>query len=59
IFLIIGVQVISFGLLAEMIAFSYRREDDYSIVETSGEAEDSTSVETRHHAQLGGGEALR
>jgi glycosyltransferase involved in cell wall biosynthesis len=59
IFLVIGVQVISFGLLAEMIAFSYRREDDYSIVETSDGQPDSTSVETRHHAQLGGGEALR
>ncbi|MEW6211934.1 MAG: glycosyltransferase family 2 protein [Acidobacteriota bacterium] len=34
-FVIVGVQFILFGLLAEMIAFSYRREDDYSIVETS------------------------
>jgi glycosyltransferase involved in cell wall biosynthesis len=33
IFVIVGVQIISFGLLAEMIAFSYRRDDDYSIVE--------------------------
>jgi len=32
---IVGVQLVLFGLLAEMIAFSYRREDDYSIVETS------------------------
>jgi glycosyltransferase involved in cell wall biosynthesis len=32
---IVGVQFILFGLLAEMIAFSYRRENDYSIVETS------------------------
>ncbi len=32
---IIGVQFILFGLLAEMVAFSYRREDDYSVVETS------------------------
>ena len=34
-FIIIGVQFVLFGLLAEMIAFSYRRESDYSIVETS------------------------
>lgn len=33
--IVVGVQFIVFGLLAEMIAFSYRREDDYSIVETS------------------------
>ena len=41
--LIIGVQFIFFGLLAEMIAYSSRREDDYSIREMlvveSGEAE--------------------
>jgi glycosyltransferase involved in cell wall biosynthesis len=59
IFLVIGVQVISFGLLAEMIAFSYRREDDYSIVESLGEPEDSTSVGASRHAQSGGGEPLR
>jgi glycosyltransferase involved in cell wall biosynthesis len=35
--IIVGVQLILFGLLAEMIAFSYRRESDYSIVETSDE----------------------
>lgn len=33
--LIIGVQFIFFGLLAEMIAYSARREDDYSIQEVS------------------------
>ena len=33
-FIIVGVQLVLFGLLAEMIAFSYRRETDYSIVET-------------------------
>ena len=32
--IIVGVQLILFGLLAEMIAFSYRRDTDYSIVET-------------------------
>ena len=35
--IIVGVQLILFGLLAEMIAFSYRRESDYSIVETDNE----------------------
>lgn len=34
---IVGVQLVLFGLLAEMIAFSYRRERDYSIVESSDE----------------------
>ena len=34
-FVIVGVQLIVFGLLAEMIAFSYRRENDYSIMESS------------------------
>ncbi|HYP27180.1 MAG TPA: glycosyltransferase family 2 protein [Blastocatellia bacterium] len=33
--IIVGLQLVLFGLLAEMIAFSYRRENDYSIVETS------------------------
>lgn len=32
---IVGVQLVLFGLLAEMIAFSYRRENDYSVVESS------------------------
>lgn len=32
---IVGIQLVLFGLLAEMIAFSYRRESDYSIVESS------------------------
>jgi glycosyltransferase involved in cell wall biosynthesis len=35
--IIVGVQLVLFGLLAEMIAFSYRRESDYSIIETDGE----------------------
>ncbi|HET9528705.1 MAG TPA: glycosyltransferase family 2 protein [Blastocatellia bacterium] len=35
--LTVGVQLILFGLLAEMIAFSYRRESDYSVVESSDE----------------------
>ena len=33
--IVVGVQFILFGLLAEMIAFSYRRENDYSVVESS------------------------
>ena len=33
--IIVGVQLILFGLLAEMIAFSYRRESYYSVVEYS------------------------
>jgi glycosyltransferase involved in cell wall biosynthesis len=32
---VVGVQLVIFGLLAEMIAFSYRRENDYSVVESS------------------------
>ncbi len=31
--IIIGVQFLFFGLLAEMIAFSWRRDNDYSVVE--------------------------
>jgi glycosyltransferase involved in cell wall biosynthesis len=34
---IVGVQLVLFGLLAEMVAFSYRRENDYSVVESSAE----------------------
>jgi glycosyltransferase involved in cell wall biosynthesis len=45
--LIVGVQLILFGLLAEMIAFSYRRESDYSIVESSDEEELSFADDER------------
>jgi glycosyltransferase involved in cell wall biosynthesis len=38
--IIVGVQFVLFGLLAEMIAFSYRRESDYSVVETSEQERD-------------------
>ena len=31
--IIIGVQFLFFGLLAEMIAFSWRRDNDYSVIE--------------------------
>jgi len=37
--LIIGIQFIFFGLLAEMIAATYRRERDYSIAESTPSAE--------------------
>src|SRR5712692_1754912 len=40
---IVGVQMILFGLLAEMVAFSYRRENDYSVVESSSEEDLSFS----------------
>lgn len=36
---IVGVQLVLFGLLAEMVAFSYRRENDYSVVESSEQAD--------------------
>lgn len=48
--IIVGVQFILFGLLAEMIAFSYRREDDYSITETSDKIDAvSSSEDIRAH----------
>jgi len=40
--IIVGVQLVLFGLLAEMVAFSYRRENDYSIVETEAQEDDLT-----------------
>jgi glycosyltransferase involved in cell wall biosynthesis len=43
--MILGVQLIIFGLLAEMIAFSYRREHDYSILEKS-ESSKGVAAET-------------
>lgn len=51
--IVVGVQFILFGLLGEMIAFSYRREDDYSIVETS----ESESGEVQQAVSRGKGEA--
>jgi glycosyltransferase involved in cell wall biosynthesis len=44
---IVGVQLILFGLLAEMIAFSYRRETDYSVVESSDGENLSLSADPR------------
>jgi len=40
--MILGAQLVIFGLLAEMIAFSYRREHDYSILDQN---EDARGVE--------------
>ncbi len=44
---IVGVQLVLFGLLAEMVAFSYRRESDYSVVEASEEPESTSSTRDR------------
>ncbi|HXF39153.1 MAG TPA: hypothetical protein VN687_05535, partial [Blastocatellia bacterium] len=49
---IVGVQLVLFGLLAEMIAFSYRRESDYSIVESSDR---DLKVNSEERAGLGRG----
>jgi len=54
ILLVIGVQIISFGLLAEMVAFSYRRENDYSISESSEVPEVPAGVIAAHQ---GGGDS--
>src|SRR4029079_18978217 len=43
--IIVGIQFVLFGLLAEMIAFSYRRESDYSVVESSDERGGAVSDE--------------
>jgi hypothetical protein len=43
---IVGVQLVLFGLLAEMVAFSYRRESDYSVVESSEEPASSARDRT-------------
>lgn len=45
---IFGAQLILFGLLAEMIAFSYRREGDYSVTESSDQ--ETLSFDTDQHA---------
>jgi glycosyltransferase involved in cell wall biosynthesis len=58
-FVIVGVQFILFGLLAEMIAFSYRRESDYSIVETSDEADDVVSDEDDYRVAVSRKDASR
>jgi glycosyltransferase involved in cell wall biosynthesis len=58
-FVIVGVQFILFGLLAEMIAFSYRRESDYSIVETSDDRRDTDATATARPAELRARDAKR
>ena len=50
---IVGVQFILFGLLAEMVAFSYRRESDYSIVETSEDRLDALDGEEKLSVHAG------
>jgi glycosyltransferase involved in cell wall biosynthesis len=57
--IVIGVQIVSFGLLAEMIAFSYRREDDYSIVESSDSAENSAAITAASRGEGDRGAPLR
>jgi dolichol-phosphate mannosyltransferase len=57
--IIVGVQLILFGLLAEMIAFSYRRETDYSIVETENEAGKQKFEEEAHRFEVEAGSSAR
>ncbi|HMG36194.1 MAG TPA: glycosyltransferase family 2 protein [Blastocatellia bacterium] len=57
--LIVGVQFVLFGLLAEMIAFSFRREDDYAIVETSESEAQATYEEHEPAARARRGDAAR
>lgn len=52
--IIVGVQLVLFGLLAEMVAFSYRRENDYSIVESS-EPRDFNFDANEHAVVIGRG----
>jgi glycosyltransferase involved in cell wall biosynthesis len=56
---IVGVQFILFGLLAEMIAFSYRRESDYSVVETSEDRLASLEAGSQLTSRAGGGDRAR
>jgi glycosyltransferase involved in cell wall biosynthesis len=49
--IIVGVQFVLFGLLAEMVAFSYRRENDYSVVETN--EHESVSFDATERAVVG------
>ena len=57
--IVVGVQLILFGLLAEMIAFSYRRESDYSIVETDNESATSIFEEDAHRFEVETGSTVR
>jgi len=54
--MIVGVQLVIFGLLAEMIAFSYRRENDYSVVERSDELSSLPARVAADDMEIGRGE---
>src|SRR5712692_11273385 len=56
---IVGVQLVLFGLLAEMVAFSYRRENDYSIVETEAQEDDLFFEEERTPFRVGAEKVAR
>ena len=51
--IIVGIQFVLFGLLAEMVARSYRRESDYSIVESSDETKVALDASSKR-AETGG-----
>jgi len=57
--IIVGVQLVLFGLLAEMVAFSYRRENDYSIVETEAQEDDLIFEEERTPFRVEAGKVAR
>ena len=57
--IIVGMQLVLFGLLAEMIAFSYRRESDYSIVETDDQEEQLIFNEETRHFSVEAGNVAR
>ena len=57
--IIVGVQFVLFGLLAEMVAFSYRRDSDFSIVETSEDRLESTDDKAGIRLQVTGGDSAR
>ena len=56
--IIVGVQFVLFGLLAEMVAFSYRRDSDYSIIETS-EDRTETADDAKLRVEVGRGDPAR
>ncbi|HLG16577.1 MAG TPA: glycosyltransferase family 2 protein [Blastocatellia bacterium] len=56
--IIVGVQFVLFGLLAEMVAFSYRRDTDYSIVEGS-EIEEQTAPAVGERGMPAAGDSNR
>ena len=57
--IIVGVQFIVFGLLAEMVAFSYRRENDYSVVESDDDRRDLDAAAEPRPAALRAGDGKR